>query len=203
MQASVPDPAQVKLVVDRIQSANGPSEAELENMLEVPILRTGLSHWSLWVLVCLRRHVERQKWVALIIESRLKGNLSQIGGAGAFGHPEEFPQSGAVPGEEEWDYFFHGRGCCLTNRISGVEIDVDFTADGRCDAIDPYFYNGYLSSLRQAGFPEKVIWRPKPFQNAWHVEIQKLKEAGCLVVEHSLTLSPAGYEISDAIEPLY
>jgi hypothetical protein len=29
----------------------------------------------------------------------------------------------------EWEYYFHGKGCCLTHRVTGEEIDVDFFDD--------------------------------------------------------------------------
>jgi hypothetical protein len=45
------------------------------------------------------------------------------------GHPEGVPQSGPVPGLPEWEYYFHGRGCSLTHKVEGDEIDVDFWDD--------------------------------------------------------------------------
>jgi hypothetical protein len=202
MQASIPDTGQARMVIDRMNGGNPPTEDELAKMLSAPVLKTGLDHWSFWTLMCLRRHLENQKWVAFVVESRLQGSLSQIGGAGAFGHPEGLPQSGVVPDEEDWDYFFHGSGCCLTNKVSGVEIDVDFTPDGRCDEIDPFFYDRYLLSLRQPCLPEKNIHRNEPFESAWHVEIQKLCKAGCLSAQHRIKLMPKGLEIFNAVEPL-
>lgn len=202
MQASIPDTQQINMVIARMGATNPQTADELAKMLSDPILKTDLDHWSFWTLICLCRHLENQKWVAFVIESRLKGNLSQIGGAGAFGHPEELSQSGEVPGEEDWSYFFHGSGCCLKNRVSGVEIDVDFTPDGRCDEIDPFFYDRYLLSLRQPHLPEKNIRRNEPFESVWHAEIQKLCKAGCLIAQHRIKLTPKGLEIFDAVEPL-
>src|SRR5262249_13502383 len=148
-----------------------PSESEWNQILTERPIATGLDHWSLWTLVCLRRHLDRQKWVSYIVESRLKGDLRQIGCAGAFGHPEALPQLGDVPGEPEWKYYFHGCGCCLTNKLTGASIDVDFTREGDSDKIDRFFYSNFLLSLSHPEFPEQEIRRDEPLQHSWQVEI--------------------------------
>lgn len=60
-------------------------------------------------------------------------------------HPEDRPDQ-QVPGLEEWEYRFHGIGCCLTHRLTGERIDVDFVGD-HAEGFD--FYLNYLESLRQ------------------------------------------------------
>src|SRR5262245_53036598 len=70
--------------------------------------------WETWTLIGLIRHRRRQLWVGNIITERLGGNLLELGRMGAFGHPP-VPQRGPVPGLPEWEYYFHGRGCCLTH----------------------------------------------------------------------------------------
>src|SRR5262249_28550913 len=130
MQAFIPDASQVGKVLTILKANVAPSDAELTQLLAKPTIVTGLDHWSLWTLICLRRHLDRQKWVAYVVESRLKGDLRQIGCAGAFGHPEGLPQLGKVPDEPNWKYYFHGCGCCLTNEQTGTRIDVDFTREG-------------------------------------------------------------------------
>ena len=77
------------------------------------------SPWETWTLIGLVRHRERQAWVAEVIGTRLKGSLPELAAAGAFGHPQGVPQSGSVPGLPEWEYYFHGRGCCLTYVMTG------------------------------------------------------------------------------------
>lgn len=87
------------------------------------------SPWETWTLIGLVRHRERQLWVADIIRTRLRGAPADLAAMGALGHPEDVPQSGSVPGMPEWEYYFHGRGCCLTHKVEGDQIDVDFWGD--------------------------------------------------------------------------
>jgi hypothetical protein len=100
--------------LSRSQPDPGPAGAELP------------SPWETWTLIGLVRHRERQLWVAGIMKTRLSGNPSDLAEIGALGHPEG-AQSGTVPGMPEWEYYFHGRGCCFTHKVEGDAIDVDFT----------------------------------------------------------------------------
>ena len=202
MQVIVPSANQVNEVLSRLASNAPPSNAELLQVFTEPPLDTGLDHWSLWTLVCLHKHLDRQRWVAYIVESRLKGDLRQIGSAGAFGQPEALPQSGKVPDEPEWKYFFHGCGCCLTNEVTGVSIDVDFTREGDSGKIDRFFYSAFLLSLSAPEFPEGQIRREEPLQHSSQVEIDRLNAAACVVAEHGLRLTPYGMRIAESIEPL-
>ncbi len=202
MQAIVPNANQLGEFVGRLASNTSPSDAELIEVLEKPPLTTGLDHWALWTLVCLHRHLDRQKWVGFIVESRLKGDLGQIGCAGAFGHPEALPQSGDVPDEPDWKYYFHGCGCCLTNKVTGDSIDVDFTREGDSGKIDRFFYSNYLLSLSKPGFPERLIRRDEPLQHSWQVEIDRLGAANCVKAEHGLRLTADGARLAEAVEPL-
>ena len=63
MQLVVPDANQIYEVVKRLETNTPPSDAELNQILAARPLFTGLDHWSLWTLVCLLRHRDRQKWV--------------------------------------------------------------------------------------------------------------------------------------------
>jgi hypothetical protein len=74
---------------------------------------------------------------------------------GALGHPQ-VPQSGPVPGLPEWEYYFHGKGCCLTHRVTGEEIDVDFFDDS-AEYFDLWFYENHLKSLRDPPPPERRL----------------------------------------------
>src|SRR4051812_29391440 len=72
--------------------------------------------WETWALIGLVRHRHRQLWVGEVVTTRLNGSLPEIARMGALGHPEGLSQSGLVPGLPEWEYSFHGKGCCLTHR---------------------------------------------------------------------------------------
>ncbi len=203
MQAAKPSAAIVDEVVRRLAADEPPTDSELANLLDTPKITTGLDHWALWTLICLRRHLDRQHWVGYMVESRLKGDLRKIGCAGAFGHPEELPQSGDIPGEPDWKYYLHGCGCCLTNKKTGESIDVDFTREGACDLVDPFFYSSYLASISNPAFPESLIRRNEPLEDSWQVEIDCLEAAACIEVEHSSSLTSTGLQIADALAPLW
>ncbi len=174
-------------------------EAELRSALDDPKLALGLDPWSLWLLICLSRHIERQKWVGYVVESRLRGDLNKIGHRGYFGHPEDCDQRGEVPDFPEWNYLFHGKGCCLTHKIEGTEIDVDFTNDGRSTQIDPYFYTNFLDSLKNPEFPELALKAPSALHNHWQVDLDNLEQEGCWLDREVTDL---GTRISDVLVPI-
>jgi hypothetical protein len=111
------------------------------------------SPWATWTLIGLVRHRRRQLWVGQVVATRLQGELESIARMGAFGHPEDIPQHGLVPGLTDWEYFFHGGGCCLTHRGSGEAIDVDFFGE-TAEYFDIFFYLNYLKSLKDPEPPE-------------------------------------------------
>jgi hypothetical protein len=111
------------------------------------------SPWATWTLIGRVRHRRRQLWVAEVVSSRLQGEPESIARMGALGHPEDIPQSGLVPGLTDWEYFFHGKGCCLTHRGSGEAIDVDFFGE-TAEYFDIFFYLNYLKSLKNPEPPE-------------------------------------------------
>ncbi len=78
---------------------------------------------------------------------RLQAEPAALAIEGALAHPE-IPQQGIVPGLPAWEYYFHGRGCCLTHRTSGQSVDVDFH-DATSDWIADYFFIRYLQSVRR------------------------------------------------------
>lgn len=149
-----------------------PSDPDLDS------LRPGtcLSPWSLWLLLALVRHVERQRWVGQIAAGRLEADLPAMSVAGALAHPDG-PQSGLVPDATEWQYDFHGRGCCVTNRITGESIDVDFF-DGSPDWIDDYFFINYLRSLKQPEFVERRLIELHPSLETVCLAFDELRELG-------------------------
>lgn len=119
-----------------------------------------MTPWQAWTLLGLVRHRGRQQFVADVVRFRLNANLDSLARAGALGHPDG-PQQGVVPGLSVWEYYFHGRGCCLTHRMSGEAIDVDFY-DASADWFDEFFYLNYLRSLRSPTFVEEQLLRLHP-----------------------------------------
>jgi hypothetical protein len=116
--------------------------------------QTALTPWTLWLLMTLVRQVERQRWVSSIIVSELGVDMDAMSVAGALAHPP-VAQSGLIPEHTDWEYYFHGRGCCLSNRITGESVDVDFY-DGISDWIDDFFFVRFLESLKN---PEPIEQR--------------------------------------------
>src|SRR5262245_11647102 len=105
------------------------------------------SPWVTWMLFGLVRHRRRQLWVGEVVRERLGGDRGRGCRVGSMGHPDGRPQSGPVPGLPEWEYYFHGIGCCLTHKVTGEKIDVNFFGD-HAEGFDFYFYLWYLQSLR-------------------------------------------------------
>jgi hypothetical protein len=137
------------------------------------------SPWETWTMIGLVRHRERQLWVADIIRSRLRGTPSDLAAIGAFGHPEGVPQSGPVPGLPEWEYYFHGRGCCISHKVNGDAIDVDFWDDS-AEYFDTFFYKNYLESLRHPEAPEQRLRELHPSARTITIPIIDLIGAGAL-----------------------
>jgi hypothetical protein len=137
------------------------------------------SPWDTWTLIGLSRHRARQIWVDEIIRTRLQGAPADLAGLGALAHPEGVPQSGSVPGLPEWEYFFHGRGCCIRHKVDGDAIDVDFWDDS-ADYFDTFFYKNYLESIRQPELPEQRLRKLYPSARALTIAIHDLLAAGAL-----------------------
>jgi hypothetical protein len=137
------------------------------------------SPWETWTLIGLVRHRERQLWVAEIIRMRLRGAPSDLAAIGAFGHPEGVPQSGPVPGMPEWEYYFHGRGCCISHKVDGQSIDVDFWDDS-AEYFDTFFYKNYLESLHRPEPPEQRLRELHPSARAVTIAVNDLIEIGAL-----------------------
>jgi hypothetical protein len=135
--------------------------------------------WQTWLLIGLFRHHRRQLWVGQIVTSRLGGNLDVLSTCGALGHPEGLPQSGLVPGMTDWEYYFHGRGCCLTRRSNGEAIDVDFHG-GSAEYFDWFFYRGFLRSLRDPEAPEARLIALHPTWDALELDFRDLGETNAL-----------------------
>jgi hypothetical protein len=129
------------------------------------------SPWARWILLALHRHRARQAFVQEVVRERLDG---------WFGFQRRIPQTGVVPGLEEWHYRFHGIGCCLTH-VDGTELDVDFEHGE--PLLDAWFYDRWLECaaalalvgheevLREAGTAEALLvlaWlRGQPAERAF------------------------------------
>lgn len=137
-----------------------------------------LSPWSLWTLCSLIKHTQRQEFVLHLVRDKLNGDPKAIAKDGELGHPP-IKRSGLVPDNTDWKYRFHGRGCCLTNRITGEMIDVDFF-DETADWIDCYFYEGYLESLKEPEIWERRVIELHPSIETVDLSIQNLMELGLL-----------------------
>lgn len=145
----------------------------------LPVPSSLPSPWETWTLFGFVRHRERQSWVAEIVRDRLQGNLRHLARRGSLGHPADVPQRGSVPGLPEWEYYFHGRGCCVTHKVDGDAIDVDFHG-GTGEYIDQYFYLWYLKSLRRAQPPERRLLELHPSFDAIRLAIPKLLSMGAI-----------------------
>jgi hypothetical protein len=154
------------------------------------------SPWETWALVGLARHRGRQFWVADIIRTRLQGAPSDLAIVGALGHPEGVPQLGPVPGMPEWEYYFHGRGCCITHKVDGDAIDVDFFGD-TAEYFDTYFYKNYLDSLRSPEPPELRLRELHPSARAITLAIADLLAAGALAPLEGRDSHP--YRLADEV----
>jgi hypothetical protein len=176
------------------------SHTSLCEALKLPPL-THHDPLEVYLLVSLLKHERRQRWVGLIVESRLSAEGEKLGRFGAFGHPEGIDQKGPVPGEDDWSYFFHGRGCCLTH-TDGTAIDVDFADDGSTQEIDPYFYLQYLTSAKNLDWCEKKILGQAGLEMRWKVALPVLHKAGLIVQQHRCRLTEEGRSMAEALEPL-
>lgn len=180
-----------------IARAGEPAPADLVSALQsLPEPGTLPSAWETWTLIGLARHRERQLWVADIIQARLRGSLNDLAVLGALGHPEGVPQLGSVPGMPEWEYYFHGRGCCVTHKVEGDSIDVDFWGD-TAEYFDTFFYKYYLESLRRPEPPEQRLRELHPSARALPLAIDDLLAAGALTPLEAPESHP--YRLSDGV----
>ena len=134
--------------------------------------------WMSWTLLSLIQHRQRQQFVLDTMRFKLSGDAETLAAAGALGHPN-VPQQGVVPGDADWEYYFHGIGCCLTHRNSGVSIDVDFH-DETADWISFWFYRGFLCSLSSPAPIEKRLLELHPTIETVELSIARLLKLNLL-----------------------
>jgi hypothetical protein len=137
------------------------------------------SPWTTWTLIGLVRHRRRQLWVGEVVATRLGGDREVIAVMGALGHPPEMPQQGLVPGLTEWEYYFHGIGCCLTHRGTGEAIDVDFFGPV-AEYFVTFFYTNYLKSLKEPEPAEARLIALHPSSEPLRLATEDLLDAGML-----------------------
>jgi hypothetical protein len=162
------------------------------------------SPWTAWALIGLVRHRRRQLWVGEVVTENLGGNLAVIARRGALAHPSRLPLQGLVPGLTEWEYRFHGRGCCLTHRGTGEAIDVDFFG-ARAEFIDVEFYLDYLRSLRNPEPPEARLIALHRSLEPIRLAVSELMQAGMLEplkgrAAHAFRLADAVIEHEELID---
>ncbi len=163
-----------KQVIECAQQASSSDPTAKESPLPIAVP----SPWSLWLLMSLVRQVERQRWVSTILASKLGVDMDAMSVAGAMAQPP-VAQLGPVPGYSDWEYYFHGRGCCLSNRITGESIDVDFY-DGISDWIDDFFFVCFLESLKAPEPIEQRLIELHPAIQTVGLGIEQLLEEGLL-----------------------
>src|SRR5580704_13201575 len=76
-------------------------------------------------------------------------------------------------------YYFHGRGCCISHKIDGDAIDVDFWDDS-AEYFDTFFFKKYLESLRRPQPPEQRLRELHPSARAVTIAINDLIALGAL-----------------------
>jgi hypothetical protein len=104
----------------------------------------------------------------------------------------------------EWEYYFHGRGCCLTHKVVGDEIDVDFWGDS-AEYFDTFFYTKYLESLRQPEPPEQRLRELHRCTGPVRIAVDDLVAIGALTPlpgrdSHPPCVSDAILDHTEAIE---
>jgi hypothetical protein len=161
------------------QAEHGPPADICKFLTNRPAIAELPPPWDTWTLIGLVRHRERQYWVLDIIRTRLRGDAAELATFMSLGHPRDIAQAGTVPGLPEWEYYFHGRGCCITHKVRGDAIDVDFF-DDTAEYFDPYFYIWYLNSLRHAEPPEARLKSLHPSVRPISIAFTDLEAAGAL-----------------------
>jgi hypothetical protein len=189
--------ARLRTLLDAFTRAGEPEPTDPASALRLlPEPGALPSPWEAWTLIGLARHRGRQVWVADLVRTRLRGAPSDLAAVGALGHPEGVPQSGPVPGMPEWEYYFHGRGCCLTHKVDGDRIDVDFFGD-TAEYFDTYFYRNYLESLRRPEPAEVRLRELHPSPRAITLAVAGLLGAGALTPLEGRDAHP--YRLADEV----
>jgi hypothetical protein len=81
-----------------------------------------------------------------------------------------------------------------------MKIELDFNRQGDCCEIDPYFYLGFIRTLRNPELPEQMLKRPSALERFWHADLVVLEEAGCL---EDRRITERGLKILEALKPIF
>jgi hypothetical protein len=199
--------SQIVKLLDAVRQAGCSSPDDIPAFLEsLPDAGTLPSPWETWTLFGFIRHRERQYWVRDIIQNKLSGNSSAIAAMGNMGHPEGVPPSGSVPTMPEWEYEFHGQGCCLTHKVTGESIDVDFW-DETAEYFDLYFYTTFLKSLRQPELVDQRLLHLHCSVDPVRISADHLRAAGAMIAmpgrdSHPIRLADEVLAEEDAIKAI-
>ncbi|MED5372866.1 MAG: hypothetical protein VX899_17740 [Myxococcota bacterium] len=121
--------------------------------------------WLGWLLLCLCRQRERQRWLMQVRKTHLV-DIDE--------------DHGEVPGLPDWSYQFHGVGLLLSG--PGREhIDVDFHVgdpDGR--TVDPYFFTRRVLALDPPELPERRLRAWLDSSALLVAGLQELREMGLI-----------------------
>jgi hypothetical protein len=117
------------------------------------------SPWESWTLLSLVLLTERQIWACQVVEERLAGKRGV----------------GIVPGMPEWEYRFHGRGCCLTHRVTGEAIETETGA-----GFDFYFWLNHLRSAHNHDLATRKMLALHPSLESLKVTLFLLYSAGTI-----------------------
>jgi hypothetical protein len=117
------------------------------------------SPWESWTLFSLMLTSQRQAWACRLIEKCIRVREG----------------NGIVPGMPEWEYRFHGEGCCLTNRVTGETIETE-TGPG----YDFYFWLYRLRSNRKHDPVTARMLSLHPSLESLKVTLALLEERGVI-----------------------
>lgn len=134
----------------------------------------GLPPWQAWTLLALIRQRARQEFMATVIRNELISNLESLADRRTDGAPE-----GVVPNHPDWEFCFHGTGCCFTHRITGESINVDFIDDS-ADWVNQFFFIDRLESLETPTYVEGRVQALHPSLNVVHLSVMDLRDATLL-----------------------
>jgi hypothetical protein len=144
-----------KQVIECAQQASSSDPTAKESPLPIAVP----SPWSLWLLMSLVRQVERQRWVSTILASKLGVDMDAMSVAGAMAQPP-VAQLGPVPGYSDWEYYFHGRGCCRSATVIHAfskKSNSSTTVSSCCGQLAERRLNGHCESSAANGWERGSI----------------------------------------------
>ncbi|MEQ9379895.1 MAG: hypothetical protein RJP95_03475, partial [Pirellulales bacterium] len=159
----------------KIRDDHKDAESGLKGWQRQPL---SLKPWAIWTLFGLVRHCGQQQFVDHVVATLRTAAQTNIPTMGAVEY-QGIPPKGIVRGFQDWEYYFHGKGCCLTRRSTGEPIEVNF--DSTDNWFDQFGYIIYLKSLHTPTFAEDQIIQLHPSFDTVRQSMRDLEEAGLLV----------------------